>query len=169
MNRPTPDWATPTRRTWILHSDSELFEQRVEFAPGSPFPPKHYHPEQTERFEVEQGAMIYVVEGKEHRLAAGQTLEVPAHAAHKARNASVDELAIVRWETRPAHRAESFFRTAAAVDGAGLLTGALLAHEYRDVFRPTGLVGLIVPLLAAVARALGRRLPVPVAPDVKEP
>ena len=159
MARPMPDWETPTGRTWILHSDSELFEQRVEFTPGSPFPPLHFHPGQAERFEVEQGAMLYVVEGKETRLEAGGILEVPAGAAHKARNASEQEPAVVRWETRPALRSEAFFRTAASVAGSGTLASALMAHEYRDVFRVSGVRGLVVPLLAGLARLLGRTLP----------
>ena len=168
MAAPTPDWETPTTRTWVLHADAECFEQRVEYAPGSPFPPNHLHPAQEERFAVEQGAMIYLVHGKEQRLEAGQVLEIAAQVPHKARNASADEIAVVRWETRPAMRTEAFFRTAGALGESGLLHGALLAHEYRDVFRATGLLGLLVPIVATVARILGRKLPEPVGQDVKE-
>lgn len=158
-----PTWTGPATRTWLLQSGSttngELFEQRVEYAPGSPFPPSHYHPAQSELFEVEQGAMVYVIDGRERRLEAGEMLELPPGAVHKARNASATAPAVIRWETRPALRSEAFFRTAAALREAGPLERALLAHEYRDVFRATGLPGLATPLLASLARLLGRKLP----------
>lgn len=158
-----PDFETPATRTWVLQrsadTDGELYEQRVEYAPGSPFPPNHFHPQQSERFEVEQGAMIYVVDGDERRVEAGASLDLPKGVPHRARNASADEPAVVRWETRPALRSEAFYRTAAELGEAGPLESALMAHEYRDVFRPTGLLSVVVPPVAAVARLLGRKLP----------
>lgn len=165
MEQPAPSFQSPTTRTWILttgdESHGELYEQRVEYAPGSPFPPMHRHPAQREVFELEQGSMIYVVDGEERRVGAGETLEVGAGVAHKARNASDAEPAVVRWETRPALRSQAFYATAARLGEAGMLDSALLAHEYRDVFRATGLLGIVIPLVAAVARLAGRRLPDP--------
>ena len=58
--------------------------------------------------------------------------------------------ATIRWETRPALRSESFFRTAAAVSTSGALEQALLAQEYRDVIRVTGALGAVIPLVAAI-------------------
>ena len=162
MDRP-PSFETPTTRTWVLQTaadtEGKLYEQRVEYRPGSPFPTNHYHPAQSELFEVEQGAMVYVVDGEERRVEAGETLELPPGVSHKARNASAAEPALVRWETRPALRSEAFFRTVAALGQVGLLESALLAHEYRDVFRATGLPGVIAPVIAILARLLGRSLP----------
>jgi mannose-6-phosphate isomerase-like protein (cupin superfamily) len=172
MERTAPSWESPTTRTWVLRTaaetNGELFEQRVEYAPASPFPPAHLHPDQAEHFEVEAGAMIYMVEGDERRLEVGESLDLPPGTTHKARNASATDAAIVRWETRPALRSETFFRTAAVLGDAGLLDGALLAREYRDVFGVTGALGLAVPIVAAVARLLGRRLPAIETPSVKE-
>ncbi len=172
MDRPEPSWTSPTTRTWLLQggadSDGAVFEQRVEYAPGSPFPPTHFHPSQTELFEVEAGAMVYVVDGAERRLTAGETLELPPGTPHKARNASDSEPAVVRWETRPALRSETFFRTAAALGESGPLESALLAHTYGDVFRASGLLGLVIPLGAGVAGLLGRKLPQTDVPEVKE-
>lgn len=163
MAQRDPDWASPSTRTWVLRrapdTAGELFEQRVEYAPGSPFPPPHFHPAQRELFEVEQGEMLYIVDGEDRRVAAGESLELPAGAVHKARNASASEPSVVRWETRPALRSESFFATVAMLRDAGALERALLAQEYRDVFRMTGVRGAAVPLLALLARLLGRRLP----------
>jgi quercetin dioxygenase-like cupin family protein len=168
MAPPPPSWQNPNTKTWVLRSgvetDGALFEQRVEYVPGSTYPPPHYHPEQTELFEVEQGAMLYMVDGEERRVDAGETLELPPGTVHQARNASATQPAIIRWETRPALRTEVFFRTSAAMAKTGRptrLERALLAHEYRDVFRLTGPRGSMVPFLAAVARLLGRSLPAP--------
>jgi mannose-6-phosphate isomerase-like protein (cupin superfamily) len=144
-----------------VESHGDVYEQRVEYAPGSPFPPLHRHPVQRELFQVERGSMIYIVGGEERRVGAGETLQVGVAVPHKARNASDTEIAVVRWETRPALRSQAFYATAAQLGGAGMLERALLAHEYRDVFRASGPLGVVTPLLAAIARLLGRRLPEP--------
>ena len=165
MEQPAPSFGSATTRTWIMttgeQSHGELYEQRVEYAPGSPFPPMHRHPAQRELFEVERGSMIYIVGGEERRVGVGETLEVGVAVPHQARNASDTEIAVVRWETRPALRSQAFYATAARLGKAGMLERALLAHEYRDVFRASGALGVAVPVLAAVARLLGRRLPEP--------
>jgi mannose-6-phosphate isomerase-like protein (cupin superfamily) len=153
-----------TGRVWYLQtaqsSNGAVHEQRVEYVPGSPFPPSHLHPAQDEHFEVERGRMLFVVDGAEHIVRAGQTLDIPRGTAHRARNASRTEAAVVRWETRPALRTTEFFTTAAQLgDGMGLLDAGLLASEFRDVFRPTGLTRWLVPVVAGVARLSGRHLP----------
>lgn len=160
----TPTYATATSRVWHLRtgesSDGEMHEQRVEHFPGSPFPPTHYHPDQDEHFEIEKGAMLFVVDGQEQVVSAGQSLDIPRGSAHRARNASDTEPAVVRWETCPALRTTEFFLTAAALgDDPDVLDSALLAHHYRDVFRLTGPLRHLVPVVAGFARALGRALP----------
>lgn len=126
-----------------------MHDQRVEYVRGSPFPPSHLHPAQDEHVEVEQGRMLFVVDGAERIVRAGQTLDIPRGTAHRARNASRTEAAVVRWETRPAPRTTEFFTTAARLgDGMGLLDAGLLASEFRDVFRPTGLTRWLVPVVA---------------------
>jgi mannose-6-phosphate isomerase-like protein (cupin superfamily) len=166
MEHREPTHESPTARFWYLRTaddtDGELHEQRVEYAPGSPFPIEHFHPAQAEHFEIERGAMLVVVDGQERTLGAGETLEVPAGSLHKMRNASDSEVAVVRWETRPALRTAEFFAVADALGAdAGLLDQGLLATEYRDVFRPAGLLGSLVPVVGGLARLLGRRLPSP--------
>jgi mannose-6-phosphate isomerase-like protein (cupin superfamily) len=151
-------------RVWYLQtaesSDGAVHEQRVEYLPGSPFPPTHYHPAQDEYFEVEAGRMLFVIAGEERVVDAGGTLHIPRGTPHRARNGSADEPAVVRWETRPALRTTTFFTTAARLgDEMRLLDAALLAHEFRDVFRPTGVNRMLVPMVGSLARLLGRRLP----------
>lgn len=163
-NRPT--FEDSTSRVWHLRtaesSNGEIHEQRVEYFPGSPFPPAHLHPDQDENFEVEQGEMLFVIAGEQRVVGAGETIDIPRGTPHRARNASGAESAVVRWETRPALRTTEFFTTAARLgDDAGLLDSALLAHEFRDVFRVTGPLGLVVPVVARLAVLSGRSLPRP--------
>ncbi len=160
MSSAQPTYTTPGSRVWVVRSDEDVYEQRVEHAAGSPFPPMHFHPAQDEYFEVENGAMVFVIDGIERTVAAGRSIEIGAGTPHKARNASTHEPALVRWVTTPALRSAEFFAAAAKLDPtAGLLDRAVFAHEYRDVFRATGPLGRIIPLVAALARLLGRRPP----------
>jgi quercetin dioxygenase-like cupin family protein len=161
-----PTHADASSRVWYLRtgadSGGEVHEQLVEYLPGSPFPPEHLHPDQDEHFEVQRGAMRFVVDGAERVVAAGGALDIPRGTPHRARNASDAVPALVRWETRPALRTTAFFTTAAR-QGAdrSVLDAALLADEYRDVFRLTGPVRRLVPVLARIAKLRGRRLPDP--------
>lgn len=151
-----------TRFTYLqtaAETAGELHEQRVEYGPGSRFPLTHVHPDQDEFFAVERGCMVFEIAGARRVVVAGETIRVPRRTQHRARNGSATEVAVVRWETRPALRTGEFFVQAAKIgSGSSPLDGALLAHEYRDVFRPSGLVGLLVPVIARVARVAGRRL-----------
>jgi mannose-6-phosphate isomerase-like protein (cupin superfamily) len=161
-DRPTHEDANT--RVWYLRtaadSDGAVHEQRVEYRPGSPFPPDHLHPEQDEHFEVERGQMLFVLDGTGHVVGAGGTIDIPRGTPHRARNASDAEPAVVRWETRPALRTTDFFTTAARLgDDMSLLDAALLAHEYRDVFRLTGAKRHLVPVIARLAMLRGRSLP----------
>jgi hypothetical protein len=106
--------------------------------------------------------MLFLVDGEEHLVGAGESLNIPRGTPHRARNASASEPAIVRWETRPALRTTAFFTVAARLgDDMGILDSALLAREYRAVFRLTGPLAAVVPVAAALARLRCRRLPDP--------
>lgn len=158
-----PTYEGGTGRVWFLQtaesSGGAVHEQRVEYRPASPFPPTHYHPEQDEDFDVESGSMLFVVAGEERLVEQGGHLHIPRGTPHRARNASLDRPAVVRWVTQPALRTTSFFRTVAWLgDNPRLLDTALLAHEFRDVFRPTGAQGMLVPVVGRFAALLGRRL-----------
>ena len=154
-----PSFSSRSTNTWVLttaaDSDGAIYEQRVEYQPGSPFPPAHFHPSQDEYFEIEVGAMVFVVDGEEKTVRAGESIDIPRGTSHKARNGSADDPAVVRWETRPALRSEEFYAATARLSPSPL-DGALLANEYRDVFRLSGPAALAVPVLASIGRILGR-------------
>jgi mannose-6-phosphate isomerase-like protein (cupin superfamily) len=135
-----------------------LHRQRVTYRPKSPFPQAHAHPTQEERFEVEEGAMMFVVDGDEHLIGVGGAITIPAGSVHRARNASEEAPAIVLWDTRPALRTAEFFVVANRI-GADVLGRVLLVAEYRDVFRLPPPTSVLVPPLARLAFLMGKRLP----------
>jgi mannose-6-phosphate isomerase-like protein (cupin superfamily) len=148
-----PTFETATSKVWFLQTaedtGGEAHVQRVEYAPDTRFPPTHYHPFQDERFEVESGEMLAIVDGEKRRLGAGEVLEIEQGTRHTMRNPSKEEPAVVRWETTPALRTGEFHLAAAGLEkGAGLGDRAAFAHEFRDVFRLPGLPGVLLLLLA---------------------
>lgn len=143
-----------------METGGEVHEQRVEYSPRSKFPPSHFHPAQDEQFVIESGQMLVIVGGDKHLLSAGESIEISHGSPHKMRNASKSEPAVVRWATRPALRTTEFNEASSRLSG-NILDRALFAHEFRDVFRLSGLQGVLVLLLARLASRLGRRIPSP--------
>ena len=67
----------------------------------------HVHARQSERFEVIEGTLRLVVDGREHLLGPGEAMEVPAGTPH--RQLAGDERAgRVRVQVRPAGRTREF-------------------------------------------------------------
>ena len=127
-----------------------LHLQQARYAPHSPPPPYHRHPRQDERFVIVEGELLFLVDGQERRVRAGEALDVPKGAFHRARNPG-DVPTLVTWETRPALRtAEFFFDMNRAMRGRarpGLTDAAAILLEYRDEFEmasPPPLVQRIV-------------------------
>ena len=151
----SPTFETAHSKVWFLRTaddtHGEVHEQRVEYSPETRFPPTHYHPLQDERFEIESGEMLAIVDGEKRLLAAGDVIDIGRGTKHTMRNPSKEQPAVVRWETRPALRAGEFHVAAAGLEnGSGLLDRAAFAHEFRDVFRLPGLQGLLLPILASI-------------------
>src|SRR5688572_25269153 len=69
-------------------SDGGRFEYEVELAAGKGGPPTHHHAEGPEVVEVIEGEIVFVVEGREHHLRAGDRLEIAAGVPHTFRNPS---------------------------------------------------------------------------------
>lgn len=156
-----PTFETVNSKVWFLRTadetGGEVHEQRVEYSPDTRFPPTHYHPLQDERFAIESGEMLAIVDGQKRLLSAGETIDIEPGSRHTMRNPSKTEPAVVRWETRPALRTGEFHLAAAELEkGSGLLDRAALAHEFRDVFRLPGVQGLLLPLAARLPRSGGR-------------
>lgn len=147
-------------------TDGNLLEVEVTYEPISDRPPPHYHPSQTEQFEVIAGLFSAEIGGKTTVYHRGDTFQVPAGTIHWMHNVS-DEQGKLRWQIRPAMRTEDFFQSSwtlerdlrAAGSSPNLLHFALLLSEFHDEYRlakPPYLVQrILVAVLAPIARLLG--------------
>ena len=110
----------------------ELLEMEATYAGDGPMPPEHYHPNQTERFEVLEGAVRAIIGGDEQRFEAGESFEVPQGTPHQM---AADGPTRTRWEIRPALRTAEFFEALYSGDPASNVN---LLEEFKDEFRLAG-------------------------------
>ena len=82
--RPQGTTRTDLQRHDLSIKGHEVFQARVEFAPGASFP-RHTHPGE-EIIYVLEGTLEYEVAGKPVVLKAGDVLFVPTGTVHAARN-----------------------------------------------------------------------------------
>ena len=159
---------TPHESVEIRSSTPEALELEATYAPDGSAPPKHWHPEQDEHFEVLEGRVRTRVEGEQRDLGPGEMIDIPRRSVHQMWNPG-SEPARVLWRTSPGGRTEQWFR---AIDRLhregrvgnngmpGPLAFGVLLTEYRDVFRLAGPDPVIRPamaLLGVVGRARGYR------------
>ena len=79
-------------QTFEISSTSDSFTSGQIFKAGNPHsgvgrqstatPPYHYHLYQTETFDVKEGTLCYVIDGKEGKLEAGQMTSIPPYRPH---------------------------------------------------------------------------------------
>lgn len=113
---------------------ASVHEMHARYAPNSPLPPAHFHPAQTERFLVLEGQLLFIVDGREHRIGPGGVLEIPPGSVHQARNER-DEPAQAIWQTRPALRTAEFHEAIARARASGSIRELIgVVTEYDDVF-----------------------------------
>ncbi len=124
--------------------------QEARYAPRSSPPPYHRHPKQAERFEILEGALLFHVDGVDRLVGAGEHLDLPKGAFHRAHNPH-DAPVLAIWETRPALRTAEFFvamnRATRGRARPRLWDAAAILTEYVDEFelhRPPPLVQRIV-------------------------
>jgi mannose-6-phosphate isomerase-like protein (cupin superfamily) len=113
----------------------QLHEMWARYAPESPYPPAHHHPGQRERFIIEEGQLLFDVDGDERLVGPGEEIVIPAGAVHRVRNPGADP-AVAVWQTRPALRTGEFLlEVTAAMREGGVLRLAAVVDEYGDVYR----------------------------------
>ncbi len=153
---------TPGESLEVRRSTPGMLEVEVTYAPEGKPPPAHFHPAQSEHFEVLEGILRVRVDGADRELRAGHTLDVGPGSVHQLWNAATMPCR-VSWQTMPRGRSEEWFR---ALDQANaglapggrpsLLTFAALLDEYGDVFqlaaRPRPLVRVLLAGLARLKR-----------------
>jgi quercetin dioxygenase-like cupin family protein/uncharacterized protein YndB with AHSA1/START domain len=118
----------------------EVLEMEVEGRPRGFLSQRHVHPGQVERLEVVSGALKVLMEGREHVLTEGQSLEVPAGTPHTQVPVGAGP-GVVRIQVRPAGRTQAFLERLAElcrerkITRMGVprpLAGAELVLEYGD-------------------------------------
>ena len=85
----------------------ELFEMEVSGRPRGFLAQRHIHPEQTERLEMVSGAMKVAMNGREHILREGDSIEVPPGTPHTQTPVG-DGPGRLRIQVRPAGQSEAF-------------------------------------------------------------
>jgi quercetin dioxygenase-like cupin family protein/uncharacterized protein YndB with AHSA1/START domain len=140
-------------------TSGDLLEMEVIGRPRGFLAQKHVHPTQAEHIEVVSGAITVGMNGHEHLVTEGQSIDIPAGTPHTQSPADAG-VGVVRITVRPAGRTQTFLEHVARLCREGKMTrsgfprpvaGAELILEYGD----TGHAA--VPSLR-VQRALARAI-----------
>jgi uncharacterized protein YndB with AHSA1/START domain/quercetin dioxygenase-like cupin family protein len=92
----------------------ELFEMEITGRPRGFLDQRHVHPEQVERIEIVSGSMKVTMNGREHILSEGQSIEIPAGTPHT--QVPVGEgPGRIRIQARPAGRTAAFLERLATL------------------------------------------------------
>jgi quercetin dioxygenase-like cupin family protein len=109
-------------RLRLISISPELLEMEAVYGGTGQMPPLHFHPSQSERFEVLEGTVRTVIAGLERSYEAGESFEVPAGVVHQM---AADPPARMRWQVRPALRTAEFFETLYSAD---------IPHDFLERF-----------------------------------
>jgi quercetin dioxygenase-like cupin family protein/uncharacterized protein YndB with AHSA1/START domain len=127
------------RRT-AAETDGELFEMDVIGRPRAFFAQRHIHPSQVERLEMISGAMKVTIDGREHLIGEGESIEIPAGTPHTQVPAGAGP-GHVRIQVRPAGQSEEFLEQLSELCRDGKINrfglprpraGAQLVLSYAD-------------------------------------
>lgn len=118
----------------------ELLEMEVAGHPRGFLAQRHVHGRQVERLEVVSGAMKVAMNGHDHVLTEGQSIEVPAGVPHSQLSLGAGS-GTTRIQVRPAGRTQEFLERLAELCRSGKimssgfprpLAGAELVLEFSD-------------------------------------
>jgi quercetin dioxygenase-like cupin family protein len=121
-------------------SGGERVVVEISYAGSGAKPPAHFHPSQTEHFEVLEGEIHALVGDVEQTLRPGDTLDIPPGTIHQM---WADVPSKQRWTTSPALRTEQFFEALWGAQQAGKASGvgptgeqiAAILNNHSDEFR----------------------------------
>src|SRR5258707_3294710 len=126
-------------------SGGEFVAMDFTLPPGSVAPPPHVHPTPEEEFEVVEGALDLMVDGKWRTLNAGESAAVGPGTLHTFKN-NCGKTVRVRNVHRPAVRFEDYIEHIFRLTKARGIKGAkdprvplylsMLMLEYPDTIRP---------------------------------
>lgn len=138
VNRQTIEFVTTAKE-----SSGQQLEMISTWEPVSFKPAPHYHPYQDEVFQVLEGELTLLLNGRTWQLCEGDSVHIPANAVHGMWNASAENV-VARWKVFPALNTEHLLETGMglAADGktgkAGIpdiLQVSLLAMKFKKEFR----------------------------------
>jgi mannose-6-phosphate isomerase-like protein (cupin superfamily) len=123
---------TDHERLTLTRLDADLLEVEAEWSPSDeprqPLP--HRHPNQDEHFVVHEGELTARIDGVEHVVRAGETIDVPAGAVH-AMWSTAPGPTRATWQVRPALRTAEFWQ---AVDEVRRGVGRMPTPEEGQAF-----------------------------------
>jgi quercetin dioxygenase-like cupin family protein len=151
-------------------SKGELMKFKFWCRPGGEGPPLHYHPVQSESFEVVSGELSVTCDGEKRILKKGEKFTAKANSAHKWANEGSEEVVAI-FEFRPALRTEDFLETLYALDVQGKCnkkTGlpgtlqffAILNEYYGELFvvgPPIAAQKIMAKVVGGFAKLIGYR------------
>jgi quercetin dioxygenase-like cupin family protein/uncharacterized protein YndB with AHSA1/START domain len=142
----------------------ELLEVEVEGRPRGFLAQRHIHPTQAERLEMVSGSIKVGMNGHEHLLNEGDSIEIPAGTPHTQVPVG-DGPGTVRIQVRPAGRTQQFLEQLATLSREGNITrfglprpaaAATLILEYGDTGHaaspPVGVQRAFARLIRRVTR-----------------
>ena len=161
-----------TTKFLVTSADSggKLLQIEMTADPKAPGATEHLHPRITEKYELLEGTLHVLMNGKDHAVAAGERLEIPQGTPHSFWNAD-DERARVRVNFEPAGRFEYFMEKiyALAADGKtnaksrpkNLLQAAVIGQAYLNDIAlakpPLAVQRVFYAVLAPIGRLFGYR------------
>jgi mannose-6-phosphate isomerase-like protein (cupin superfamily) len=159
-----PDGSVYIVRRASAESGGEFVEMEFVLPPGCVPPPPHVHRQQVEEYEVLDGELDVVIDGKWRTLGRGEAAAVPVGALHTFRNRSGEVVRVRNWH-RPAMRFEDFIeRTSTTLRSAGVtrkrdprvpLYLSMIMLEYDETLAPgRRRERLPMRVLARIARLL---------------
>lgn len=124
---------TPTQTLEVLSSTAESLVVTSTWDPTPKPPPMHWHPSQSEHFEVHSGELTVEVADEAPRvLRTGDELDIPPRTPHHMWNAGSTPTTAT-WTITPALNTIGQFRFMAA--GLGGARKVLLLVKFRNEFR----------------------------------
>ena len=125
----------------ILRSDPELLEFDAVGRSRGFIEGYHVHLHQSERFEVIEGSLRIVMNGRDHVLGPGETIEVPAGTPHR-QLAGGDGTGRIRMQVSPRGRTEELLRRFGALKVnrfgfPGPREGFAFTRDFWSETRPT--------------------------------
>jgi mannose-6-phosphate isomerase-like protein (cupin superfamily) len=158
---------TVTFLTTTAETGGRLLRIEMVAEPGRGGVVEHVHARMTERHELQQGRLHFVIDGVERVLDAPASLEIPPMTRHSLRYGGDERIRTV-IEFEPPGRYEAFMETIAALARDGktnakgvpnLLQTAVLAPDYLSVFAlakpPLWVQRAVFGALAPIGRLAG--------------